>query len=451
MVLGTTLALASTGALAATVTVAGAPVKYSKEGVALAGGDLALPVVSVTLGENYSFNDIIEVGVNGATLTGAADQSAVLSCPNSPVTALTPTKPNTLRFRVADPAGATVSEVCTITNLEVVSSSVATGTGKFGVCWTGYFSTTDEVIDDGCTADTALTADFQISAKVDRALNAVIDVETKRLLFTVGDDSTTTDELDMSFKAAAAGFLGPNTVDVTAETVTLNGDFSWADGTDSGTTCSVTELDAIITQGPYTIQSSSSCSKIVLRRTGAPLGDLTHTFEITIPGTKALAPQVFTGNVTWAYNLTGNVNNSSTKSFDFAPGKWDINGALIYINYMPYNGLGGNISRIVYLSNRGTQEGAIDVTVLPESGGPACTFSPGTLKGGVVKLLSKELDAAVFTCFGNDFAGKVHMIVSVNAPRNDVEAYSAYNVGGSDRGTVVNTSNGRIVSGGASQ
>ena len=33
--------------------------------------------------------------------------------------------------------------------------------------------------------------------------------------------------------------------------------------------------------------------------------------------------------------------------------------------------------------------------------------------------------------------------LTATAPERDIEVYSAYNVGGSDRGTVINTSNGR--------
>jgi hypothetical protein len=37
----------------------------------------------------------------------------------------------------------------------------------------------------------------------------------------------------------------------------------------------------------------------------------------------------------------------------------------------------------------------------------------------------------------------VAVLFTITAPDRDIEVYSAYNVGGSDRGTVVNTSNGR--------
>jgi len=75
----------------------------------------------VTLGENYSFNDIIIISVTGADLATGTDQTAVLSCPNSPTTPLPSTSANTLKFRVADPSGATTGEACTIQDLVVTS------------------------------------------------------------------------------------------------------------------------------------------------------------------------------------------------------------------------------------------------------------------------------------------------------------------------------------------
>jgi hypothetical protein len=51
----------------------------------------------------------------------------------------------------------------------------------------------------------------------------------------------------------------------------------------------------------------------------------------------------------------------------------------------------------------------------------------------------------VNTCVANAgiTTGKVAILLTFTAPDKDIEVYSAYNVGGSDRGVVVNTSNGR--------
>jgi hypothetical protein len=201
----------------------------------------------------------------------------------------------------------------------------------------------------------------------------------------------------------------------------------------------------------YTVQNTSTCSKLVIAASGATvLANTTVDVTITIPGTEAIPPQVFAGDVHFDYVLNGQTEaGDRTVPLDY--GQWDLNGAQVYINYMPYNGVSGNISRIVYVSNRGSLTGDITARVFSENGGTSCDFSGGSIGPAQIKLLSKALDDAVFLCFGNTFTGKVHAIISVTAPKNSIEVYSAYNVGGNDRGTVVNTSNGRIVTGGNSQ
>ena len=56
-----------------------------------------------------------------------------------------------------------------------------------------------------------------------------------------------------------------------------------------------------------------------------------------------------------------------------------------------------------------------------------------------------QLSAIVDACVAGAgiTSGKVALLMTFTAPDVDIEVYSAYNVGGSDRGTVVNTSNGR--------
>ena len=60
-----------------------------------------------------------------------------------------------------------------------------------------------------------------------------------------------------------------------------------------------------------------------------------------------------------------------------------------------------------------------------------------------VTELSGQINTCVATAMGADTSGKVAILLTFTAPDKDIEVYSAYNVGGSDRGTVVNTSNGR--------
>ena len=57
--------------------------------------------------------------------------------------------------------------------------------------------------------------------------------------------------------------------------------------------------------------------------------------------------------------------------------------------------------------------------------------------------LSGPINTCAATALGAATSGKVAILLTFTAPDKDIEVYSAYNVGGNDRGTVVNTSNGR--------
>jgi len=140
--------------------------------------------------------------------------------------------------------------------------------------------------------------------------------------------------------------------------------------------------------------------------------NLAVTFNI--PGNKAIAPQVFAGDAVFDYKLTGGTDTDK-RTYPLAFGQWTLNGAQVYINYMPYNGISGNISRIVYVSNRGSLAGNIDVRVFSETGGTSCDFSGGPIGPGEIVQLSKKMDDAVYLCFGNTFS--VRCTRSCRCPR----------------------------------
>ena len=60
-----------------------------------------------------------------------------------------------------------------------------------------------------------------------------------------------------------------------------------------------------------------------------------------------LNPVDWLGNVEWTYSL-GSATGTTGLAWD--PGIWTINGAQVYIQYMPF---GTNISRIIYAANNG--------------------------------------------------------------------------------------------------
>jgi hypothetical protein len=90
-------------------------------------------------------------------------------------------------------------------------------------------------------------------------------------------------------------------------------------------------------------------------------------------------------------------------------------------------------------------DGPLDAEVVVDAfddEGNSYSFDAGMAPGNTVTQLSGAIDAGL-AAEGFDGAGRVAMTLTFTAPDKDIEVYSAYNVGGADRGTVVNTSNGR--------
>jgi hypothetical protein len=355
------------------------------------------------------------------------------------------------RFRITDPVGMASGATCTISGLEATSASIA-GNAALGVCWTVYLGTSATIVDEGCTAATDLTAANQLTIKVDDPLNGVIDVEADRMQFVdqgdAGVDDTLNDTLKLTITSTNVGFTCTPTAPcagVTKETITLNGDFSWTDSTDTGTTCSVAELASWVTQTagspPAFTITSGDCSKIVLA-TGTLTPDVANhspEFTIEIPGTKVLSPQTFSANILWNYDVAGATPVARTKTTNFAPGAWTINGALVRVPYMPY---GDTISQIIYVSNRSGVTSDIDVDYITDTGAAGTFTLAGAAKAGSVTAIAGAIKTALE---GKGVPTTARVDLTLVMPISDrfIEVYSAYNVGGVDRGTVVNSSNGR--------
>jgi hypothetical protein len=103
---------------------------------------------------------------------------------------------------------------------------------------------------------------------------------------------------------------------------------------------------------------------------------------------------------------------------------------------MPY---GTGLSRIVYAANRGLLNPPVTADITANGSTFSCAL--GTAPAKTVTNLSAAIDTCVAA--KGIVTGKVAILLTFIAPDQDIEVYSAYNAGGTDRGTVVNTSNGR--------
>ncbi|MCM2311510.1 MAG: hypothetical protein NDI84_08905 [Steroidobacteraceae bacterium] len=443
------VAMMSTGAAhAAVLTATPASAAYSLEGLQLSGNAaITIPTVTIVLQQNLTYQDDLFVTITGANTATATPPTFDCTDGNgvNPLgTGFTTgyvaggSSGNTWNFRVTDQQGATSGEACVVSGLTVTAASLA-ASGSAEVAFTARRFILNQVIDQGSTLNLAVVTS-QFSVAVGTALDATIDVFQDRLYFddAIGSDTDTlvfTTRVDLGLPT----FLNQAYVNATSTTVTIGGEFYWVDA-DGDSACEIAEFNAAIADvnGTVTLTNASDCTKLVMT-VDAPnaAGAQVHELDFVVPGDIVLSPIDFTGSVLFAYQLNAGVA-AGQKTLNFDPGAWGINGAQVYIQYMPY---GDNVSRIIYVANDGALNAEVEVDAFDDEGN-SYSFSAGNAAGNTVTQLSGVIDAGLLA-EGFDGSGKVAMTLTFTAPDKDIEVYSAYNVGGSDRGTVVNTSNGR--------
>jgi hypothetical protein len=433
------VAMMSAGAAQAAATIGVSPLgsyTYSKEGLILSGTTgVALPDIVVTFGNNLTNNDDIFItlpGVVSLPLT-VVPTSIVCSIPGNAVGYVTTVNAG-WNFRVTAVTGVSIGDTCTFSGLRVQGASLG---GTAGVLnYQANRTVTAQIVDQASSA-TSIFVKSQYALTVDEALNGQINVYDDRLSFVDAEtvapgDGNFEDTLNFSTTEDADGttFTGPTVVtdDVVA---TIDGDFEWVDSDGDGS-CEQGEFDSAISYGSFSADASSTCNQLVWN--GTP-GDDTHEGYFEVPGDVILNPVDWVGNIEWTYSLG---SNSGTTGQAWDPGLWDINGAQVYIQYMPY---GSGIGRIIYAANSGAINADATADVYYDGSVTRCDL------GGVASKTVTQLSAAIDTCalsaLGSATSGKVAILLTFTAPDKDIEVYSAYNVNNSDRGTVVNSSQGR--------
>jgi hypothetical protein len=440
------MTVGATAANAATVAVDPAASVYSREALGLVGGAVAVPNVVVTLGNNYTYQDdlLITIGGGATMLTGTPSASCVGGIGTTTL-GFVERSGNTLDFRITNQEGATTGTVCTFSGIVVDALSLSNA-GQMSVSYTGRRFITNQIIDSGSLPAGGVSVASQFTVTVNEAFDAVIDVAADRELFE-GDEDT--DVLSFTvdyYSAAGTYFPGPTSVppvaelrvDPTAATFTITGDFSFAaDGTGN---CDAYLGGAnVVLVGLAFNAAASDCTKMVLtHNAGAFDPAVPYSVSITVPGNKTLSPTDFAGEAKVDYVLSTDNTKSGTRTLTWDPGAWTINGAIVRIAYMPY---GDTISQIIWIANKGTIDGDITVDYFTDDGhSGSFDLTTKAVHNSVTALageIKSKLEAAGFT------AGKAHLTLVVTVSDRDVEVYSAYNVGGSDRGNVVNNSNGR--------
>lgn len=312
------------------------------------------------------------------------------------------------------------------------------------------------------TANAALVADVvqEFNVAVTTAFNGVVNNSAANRSFTTAGDGAFLDRAVVTYTNVDVF----QDTDITgaaddAVVVTLNGDFAYLND-DTVATCLDTDISGNVGRFVATasnITINSTCSTLTITQTAAnafmQVGDATGTrnFDIELNGGVALAAsylrnQTFTGSAVIKYTAAGSAV-AQTREVALTPGAHTGSGSTVFIPYMP---VGPNISQILYVTNTANVAGTLTISGYDDSG-VACSTSAfgGNITVGARRVtnLASALAAGIAACGGAATSKKLYLTINASLPDDSLEVYSAYNVGGSDRANVINSSNGRPASG----
>jgi hypothetical protein len=446
-------------------TLGGATLVMSKQSNALAtSGATQLVTLTATLGANYLSADRVKLSASPSTLAlfPSTGKPADVSCGGATLGA---SNYNSTDVSYRANGSIAESQVCTF----VVAVRPAAISGTVGISYQAFFGSSSDVADSASARTVARVVD-QFASAIKTGLNNTVDVNNSRFHYTT-DDGTASgntnlisggreDQLVIGLTNASGTVVTAATV--TSVTVTVLGDFSFLD--DDGTAgCATndiggnfgvaTELDA------GTLAISSDCRSLTFTTSAdQATGDITialgksqaasataGTNTAGVAVEKVLtAPQEFSASVAFTYYNTArgpatSASVTTTANEAGNAGEWDLNGASINVGFMPYT---AGTSRILNLTNRSSQTGAVTVSAINESGVECPAFSVGSIGATSILNISSAVDTGIRACYGDSFEGRVALSLVANIPGTQAELYSGYNRNGS-LSTVVNTSNGK--------
>lgn len=425
--------------------------------------------LAVNLGAGYVSGDRVRIAIDGGSFPSTGKPGNVV-CGGGTIGA-TIYDGTSAQYRSSD----TIAEG-TACNFAVAIQTSTIGTAGAGLTYSATYAGTSETFDTG-TRRVAARAVNQFSSSIGTLLAGTVDVNSGRYLLTAASDKGSLitngneDHLVLSLGNNTATLsAGAPAAGVTAIVATITGEFNFLD--DDGTAgCTSSDIAAgrgVAVASTGSLSIAENCRTLTLTIPGGTDGAfasglvtlaLGKNTTATAGGYRAststagaviektlFAPQTFAAGVSFSYYnaATGAATSASTTtttSTSGNAGSWALNGATITVPFMSYTASSAtNLSRILYLTNRSSQSGAVTVSAINEAGVACADFDAGTVAGNSVLNLSTAVDAGVRACYGASFDGKVALTVTANVPGDSATLYSAYNRNGSIA-TVVNSSN----------
>lgn len=461
------LAGLSANAFAAVDTVTDSvAVTYSVERLDNTASTVTIPRENyeITLGAEYAIGDIIKFTFSNDAIAASQYRSTITTSNTLLATGLPDTNSagatltlgllssdaTSVTYRVTEVSAAltTVGQKFTIAAGATLAASAAKLKSGSGLTVTYAAQTSNGVvIDAGSTAKPTFqlvhTA-TEYTSRVDEKLNATIDVEEGRLLFSnVGAHSTTVDRLgvtaaqvpgidtDGTGALPVTNFTSPTTL-VSVEHV-IKGDFSWVvDSTPSTTALNPVDATLAITGCTGATDAGDAtwtATSVTFECTNAGAIDL--DFNIvqanTTAGTSAkvlpVGKYTYTADVTYNAGAADKVLNVASGA---DAGEWTLNGSTVNVPYMVFGTLNGlAYGQIINVANNSSVEGDIVVDVWKEDGSVLLSnVKVATSKANSTTSIAGAIRTALAAEGFTD--GKVSLRIVTNAPDNAVSVYSAY-------------------------
>lgn len=448
-------------AMAATVVPGGAV--YSTEYSTHATANAASQVLAVanagtaptfTMGAAYQTGDAVTFTLSNASFSTASAPTVTCATGGSgtvlsPSAASVTTTSSQITFSVANAVSSPV--VCTLAGASLTNASLASANTagiKLGL----------NVARGGVTVDVgadAILGSAQSTLGIGVASNARFTgqianfgrsnvSENGRFLTGSTQDATAT------ISATQADSVNPVTlVAASAFTLTLSssasGGMGWLKNNGTATSCDLDTINAIDSLASSTTLTASngSCTSVIITRDNDNLttlgtgGVTLLTMSVGNVSGNYMTAQSFTATGNWNFTAGG---VTATKAIALNMGSFTQNGTRVFIPYMPR---GTGISQVVTVANTSSIPGTATISGIRSDGATCAASNFGTVALGANRITS--LSSAVLTgltaCAGSD-PQSFALTVTVNAPADNIEVYSMYNVNG-NRVPVINSSNGR--------
>jgi len=414
--------------------------------------DLGSTAVTARLNAEYALNDTITFTFACACLVDTSLPSTLTSTSAGGQTltfALLNSSADAATYRVTNRANSASTKNLEVTLPNTVKVDMSKAASGVSVAFSAATSsgaafdtslTFDPTTTDFAASKTLVTVSNQFAGSVVTSLDGIIDVNpaagtTPLTTFTTG----TSDVFTVKTHQATVTTAFAKTADVSAVTYTLSGDFSWATearkasvftpSCPSGSTASAVTLVASATGsvswncvGRDAVGESSSSggsSSLTINAAGQTGLTALPTATFTVASsTSYFSPSGQSG-------ATGTTTSSSTIAANTAAGSWTINGAQIFVPYMPY---GSTIDQVIYVANKSSVTGDISVQYIGTDTTSVVNLGKvGSVSGRSTLNISPLIKAALPAAA--QASGRLAFIITINAPANDVDILASYRIG----------------------